>query len=183
MTVEEIREYIDQQQTGMGLPILEANGYLAVKRLKTRPIYHNAKKVGAYAPVANQVDITFIMTQEERTFYVPAFDEERGVYRFAEIGETFKRNRFGGIEPVDPVFVDDDEIDVILVPGIAFDEAGRRIGPEQDFYDELLPQYNAPRVGLACDVQRLKDLPVSDESARMNELVTESYAVTCPPSS
>lgn len=177
MTAEEVREYVNGQLHGMGLPIVEANGFLAVKRLKSHPDYVASKKIGAYAPQPDQVDITHIIPQENRDFYIPALDEELGIYRMAKMGDTFKRNNYGTVEPVNPEFAAKDELDIILVPGLAFDDQGRRIGPELDFYDDLLNYYDAVRFGMAVDAQRLKDLPVPDDSPRMDYIITESYRV------
>ncbi|QBG46582.1 hypothetical protein EGM51_03910 [Verrucomicrobia bacterium S94] len=177
MTTEEIRTYIKDQLHGMGLPIVEANGFLAVKRLKSHKDYIAARKIGAYAPQPEQVDVTHIMPQEEREFYIPALDENLGIYRMAKMGETFKRNTYGTVEPLNPEFADADELDLILVPGVAFDNEGHRIGEELDFYDDLLTFYNAVTIGLAVDAQRLKNLPVPDKAPRMDYVITESYCI------
>ncbi|MDZ8117447.1 5-formyltetrahydrofolate cyclo-ligase [Pontiella agarivorans] len=177
MTPEETRTYVKNQLHSMGLPIVEANGFLAVKRLKSHPAYVAAEKIGAYAPQPEQIDVTHLMTQNERQFYIPALDETLGIYRMAAMGETFKRNTYGTVEPVEPVFVDADELDLILVPGVAFDNEGRRLGEDLDFYDDLLKFYNAPVIGLAIDAQRLKDLPVPDDAPRMDVVITESYCI------
>jgi 5-formyltetrahydrofolate cyclo-ligase len=177
MTAEETREYIKDQMRGMGMPIIEANGFLTIKRLKSHKDYVASKKIGAYAPQPEQVDVTHIMPQDDRDFYIPALDEDLGIYRMAKMGETFKRNKYGTVEPVDPEFADKDELDIILVPGLAFDNEGRRLGPELDFYDDLLNYYDATVIGLAVDAQRLKELPVPDESPRMDYVITESFCI------
>lgn len=177
MTAQETRDYVKGQLNGMGLPIVEANGFLAVKRLKSHQNYIAAGKIGSYAPQPEQVDVTHIMPQEEREFFIPALDEKLGIYRMAKMGETYKRNKYGTVEPVDPVFAEADELDLILVPGVAFDNHGRRMGEELDFYDDLLNFYDAVVIGLAVDAQRLKDLPVPEDSPRMDYVITESYCI------
>ncbi|VGO15543.1 hypothetical protein PDESU_04128 [Pontiella desulfatans] len=177
MTKDEMRSFIASQKTGMGMPILEANGFVAVKRLKRQKAYLNAKTIGAYAPLPDDVDIARIMTDPERTFYIPAFDEKRGVYRLARMGENFKRNRFGGVEPIDPVFAEEDEIDLILVPGIAFGHSGERIGREEECYAELLPLYNALRVGICFDFQCMPAIPFDEQDLQMDMIITESKCI------
>lgn len=178
MTTQEARDFVKDQLQGMGLPIVEANGFLAIKRLKTLKDYIRSKKIGSYAPQPDQVDVTHIMPQEEREFYVPALDEKLGIYRMAKMGETYKRNQYGTVEPVDPEFAGKDELDIILVPGIAFDDEGRRVGKELDFYDDLLKYYDATMIGLAIDAQRLSGIEVPDDSPRMDYLITESFCIS-----
>jgi 5-formyltetrahydrofolate cyclo-ligase len=174
MTKEEIREYVAGQKSSMGLPILETHSLSAVKRLKRQPEYLNAKTVGAYAPLPDEVDITPAMTSSDRMYYIPAFDEELGGYRLARMGKTFKRGRFGILEPVDPVFAEKDEIDLIIVPGIAFDGNGHRIGRGGGFYDQLLPLYDATRAAICFDFQCLEKIPTEPHDCTMNLLITES---------
>jgi 5-formyltetrahydrofolate cyclo-ligase len=174
MTKDEIRTHIAGQKSSTGFPILETQSLSAVKRLKRQPEYINAKTVGAYAPLPDEVDITPLMNSTDRVFYIPAFDETLGAYRLARMGETFKRGRFGILEPVDPVFAEKDEIDLILVPGIAFDQAGHRIGRGGGFYDRLLPQYSAVRAGICFEFQCFEKIPTESHDCKMDLLITES---------
>ena len=174
MTKDEIRAQIAGQKSSVGFPILETQSLAAVKRLKRQPEYANAKAVGAYAPLPDEVDITSVMTSPDRIFYIPAFDEALGGYRLARMGDTFTRGRFGILEPVEPVFAEKDELDLIIVPGIAFDQTGHRIGRGGGFYDRLLPQYNAIRAGICFDFQCLEKIPVEPHDCLMDVLITES---------
>jgi 5-formyltetrahydrofolate cyclo-ligase len=177
MTKAEIRNYVASQKTGMGLPILEANGFVAVKRLKRQQAYLDARRIGAYAPLPDDVDIARIMTDPERTFYIPAFDEDRGIYRFARMAENFRRNRFGGVEPTNPVFAEENELDLILVPGLAFAHSGERIGREEECYAELLPLYHARLVGICFDFQCMETIPFDEQDLQMDMIITESKCI------
>jgi len=174
MTKDEIRKQIAGQKSSTGFPILESHGLAAVKRMKQLPEYLNARTIGAYAPLPDEVDITPIMTDPDRSFYIPAFDEASNGYRLARMGETFKRGRFGILEPVDPIFAEKDEIDLIIVPGVAFDQSGRRIGRGGGFYDQLLPQYHAIRAGICFDFQCLENIPTEAHDCQMDLLVTNT---------
>ena len=179
MTKNEIRERVAQNKTGMGAPILEANSTVAIRRLKGQKWFISAKKVGAFAPVPDQPDVSLVMSDPEKTFYIPAYDEAFGGYRLAKMGETFKRSRLCGLEPVDPEFADADEIDLILVPGTAYDGEGNRIGPEEDVYEKLLPFYNALKVGVAFECQYMADIPADADDAVMDIILTEAKCLDC----
>ena len=174
MTKDEAREWVFQQKHGMGQAILDAGTTLVIRSLKQSPWFLSAKKIGAFAPVPDQPDVSLVMSDPDRTFYIPAYDEEQGCYRMAKMGETFKHSRLCKFEPVAPEFADADELDLILVPGTAFDGAGHRIGPVEDVYESLLPQYNALKVGVAFDCQYLKDFPSDAGDPAVDILLTES---------
>lgn len=174
MTKAEIRKQITGQKKSVGLPDLKARSAAVIKRLKTQEIYQNAATVGAYAPLPDEVDVTPIMMQPGRTFYIPAFDDKIGSYRLAKMSGMLQRGRFGILEPIDPLFAEEDEIDLILVPGVAFDRSGRRIGRGGGFYDRLLPLYRTIRIGICFDFQLLDAIPDETHDCRMDFLLTES---------
>lgn len=174
MTKDEAREWVFQQKHGMGQAILDASTTLVIRSLKQSPWFGSAQKVGAFAPVPDQPDVSLVMSDAEKTFYIPAYDEAQGCYRMARMGETFKRSRLCNLEPVDPEFADADELDLILVPGAAFDGAGHRVGPVEDAYETLLPQYDALKAGIAFDCQYLKEFPSDAGDPVVDILLTES---------
>ena len=163
-------------------------------------LFQRAKTVGAYMPLPDEVDITPLFefgsaggvalpinfeqigganspseppTLREKTFYIPAFDEASGIYRLAEYSADLKKGKFGILEPASPVFAPE-EIDLILVPGVAFDLTGNRIGRGGGFYDHLLPQYRAVRAGICFDFQWLEKIPSEPHDCKMDFVVTES---------
>ncbi len=87
---------------------------------------------------------------------------------------------FGILEPRGSAqeHVDPGSIDVIAVPGVAFDRRGHRLGYGGGYYDRLLgDRATRPRcvVGLAFDFQVLDELPRDADDAPMDWIVTESW--------
>jgi len=72
------------------------------------------------------------------------------------------------------VFATKDELDLIIVPGVAFDRAGGRVGRGGGFYDRLLPQYSALRAGICFDFQYLEAVPAEEHDIRMDWVVTDT---------
>ena len=73
---------------------------------------------------------------------------------------------------------DIDEIDLVIVPGLAFDLHGHRLGYGTGYYDRFLKQTEATRVGVAFDVLTIDILPVAKHDVAMNTLVTESRIIS-----
>jgi len=65
------------------------------------------------------------------------------------------------------------KIDLVLVPGVAFDKNGRRLGRGAGYYDRLLKKVprKTPRLGLAFDFQVLKSVPTLSHDARLTGLI------------
>jgi len=73
-----------------------------------------------------------------------------------------------------------DKIDLILVPGVVFDESGNRIGHGMGYYDKLLRNSkNATHVGLAFELQIVDNIPVEEHDVKVDKIVTEERIINC----
>lgn len=66
-----------------------------------------------------------------------------------------------------------------LVPGVAFDPRGNRLGRGQGHYDRLLGGTRGVRVGVAWDWQLLEEVPHSPHDMPMDWIVTETRTIAC----
>ncbi|WP_018130958.1 5-formyltetrahydrofolate cyclo-ligase [Effusibacillus pohliae] len=82
----------------------------------------------------------------------------------------------GGRVPV-PV----DTIDAVLVPGVAFDRRGGRLGYGGGYYDRflLLLRSDALKIGLAYELQLVEEVPAEEHDVQLDLLVTENAVVNC----
>ena len=107
---------------------------------------------------------------------VPAWDGEGKRYRFCrwEKGMPMMAGRFKVPEPAEKAWVDKAEISVFLVPGLAFDVAGNRLGHGAGIYDTLLAGASAEAVfiGVAYDDQVVASVPVEAHDIRMHAIAT-----------
>jgi len=89
------------------------------------------------------------------------------------------RGAFGILEPgPDSDSIDPATIAVVLVPGVAFDVRGHRLGLGKGFYDRALPELtSALRIGLAYDFQLVDELPVEAHDVAMHLVVTDARLV------
>ncbi len=78
-------------------------------------------------------------------------------------------------QPFSDASVDAGEIDLIVVPGLAFDINCNRLGRGKGFYDRFLPFCkNAVKIGLAFDFQIIDSVPVLSNDVRLDMIVTET---------
>ena len=172
MTKAEIRAQIaEKKKSSQGLETLSA---AAVKTFQGLEVFRVARTVGAYMPLPGEVDVRPLFETPNKAFYIPAFDEASGGYRMARLTTELKKGRFGIPEPSVLVFAAEDELDLIIVPGVAFDRTGHRVGRGGGFYDRLLPQYCAVRAGICFGFQCLETVPAQEHDIRMDWVVTET---------
>lgn len=80
-------------------------------------------------------------------------------------------SKFGVQEPSGPA-LDVDEIDFVIVPGLAFTKAGDRLGYGQGYYDRFLPRLSAPSVGVCFTDQLVDEMPLADHDVRVDMVIS-----------
>lgn len=86
-------------------------------------------------------------------------------------GYTMNEAAFGLREPEGPA-VAAAEVDLILVPGMAFDRNNHRLGRGKGYYDRLLNEINAWKIGVCFDFQRVEEVPVEGHDVAMDLVVS-----------
>jgi 5-formyltetrahydrofolate cyclo-ligase len=101
-------------------------------------------------------------------FHLENMDELAiGMYKILEPKEELR--------PLAPKKVDVSELDLIMVPGVAFDRRGARMGHGFGYYDKLLEhaRADAPLVALAFECQLFPEIPTQDHDVFMDKIITE----------
>ena len=143
-----------------------------------------AECVALYAPAHNETDTGLILTaafQSGKRVLYPAVCGHHMVFRHVERLEELQQGTFGILEPCATAAEHQaDEADLIVVPGVAFDQSGHRIGYGKGFYDRFLhhPGRTASLVGLCHDFQ-LTDgaIPADSHDIPMDIVVTDERII------
>ena len=81
---------------------------------------------------------------------------------------------YGIEEPTGALFTDYATIDLVIVPGVAFDRDGNRLGRGKGYYDRLLPRIpSAYKVGICFPFQIVEEVPAEPFDIRMDEIITQ----------
>lgn len=142
--------------------------------------FQQAECIALYAPAHNETDTSLLLTAAfesgKRVLY-PAVCGQKMVFRLLESLESLQKGAFGIMEPC-PACTEHgvDEVDLIVVPGVAFDLTGHRIGYGKGFYDRFLHHSGrtAHLVGLCHDFQLIEGpIQVDQHDIPMEIVVTE----------
>lgn len=154
-------------------------------RVRSLPEYQSARTVMYYVDVRDEartrqalpdaiqsdqrIVIPYCVEGELELFLLESMDElEEGAYRILEPKAELRT--------VSEKQVAVDELDLILVPGVAFDRQGGRTGHGKGYYDKLLEhaRLETPLVALAFDCQIFEEIPMQSHDIYMDKVVTES---------
>lgn len=115
---------------------------------------------------------------------VPILRQKENKLEFSEISslKDLHKTPFGLLEPkkelekIAPL----DEIDLVIVPGIAFDRQGNRIGYGKGYYDRLLKQLSslAVTIGLCFEENLLESIPATKNDEKVNIVLTEKKSIS-----
>ena len=156
--------------------------------LSVQPVWQRAQHVLFFSPLADEPDITPSLDdalQADKAVALPRFDALSARYVAAGIRARAElmAGRFGALEPgPDCPVVPLNQLDLILVPGVAFDFAGRRLGRGKGFYDRLLAEVRGHKCGVAFDEQIVPQVPEEPHDVRVDSIVTPSRWHSCPRS-
>ncbi|MBN1269669.1 MAG: 5-formyltetrahydrofolate cyclo-ligase [Kiritimatiellae bacterium] len=141
--------------------------------------FRQARAVGGYLSLPHEVQTAGLIAAcwaANKRVAVPVFDHRRKLYSWGwhePQGETQHR-RWRIAEPLRIRPAAGREIDLILVPAVAVDRAGRRLGHGGGYYDRMLAETRALRVAVVFDFQVLEAVPARSHDSIMDVIVTEN---------
>lgn len=149
------------------------------RNLSALECYTNAVRVALYFPVRNEVDTSEIfsdITASGKEAYFPVAREGNIVFRRVSDLSELSPGAYGIPEPPASAPVADvRELDLIFIPGVAFDVSGNRIGYGKGYYDRALSSVPlGKRIALAYGFQLLKSVPRGEHDLGCGMVITES---------
>ena len=137
-----------------------------------------------YMPLKNETDTADIINAafaDGKSVIFPVTNSETGGITpyYAKADTQFCVGAFQVREPRTKDVADTGDIDIILVPGIAFSKNGVRVGFGKGCYDRLLKDTNAVKVGYCYDFQLCDEILADSHDVNMDYIVSESGIIKC----
>ncbi len=181
-----IRQTILARRRALGADEKRSTSLLAQRALIGTREFAAARIIGLYAPVHNEVETAEVMREalaSGKTVLFPTVCSGGLEFRKVADPSELRKGAFGIPEPCPlcPVH-SPEEADLIVVPGVAFDIDGRRIGYGKGYYDRALHHLegNGRLVGLCYDFQVIQEIPGEPHDVRMDMIITERRVIRPP---
>ncbi|MBT3465202.1 5-formyltetrahydrofolate cyclo-ligase, partial [archaeon] len=146
--------------------------------LKILKEYVNANSILFYVSFGNEVDTHELIKKailDGKKVYVPKMNGEDIEVHLLKDFSTLKENKLGILEPNGSEAIKSiDEINIIIIPGVAFDKKGNRIGFGKSNYDRFLKNIEVKKIGLAYDFQVVENIEIEEHDIPIDILITES---------
>lgn len=156
----------------------------AARRVLALAPYEGARCVMAYMACRGEIDLAPVIEDvlsRGKTLLLPRC-EAPGIMTARRVTalSQLKAGAFGVMEPDEACTIcPPEEIDLMLVPGTAFDASGGRLGQGGGYYDRFVARTQALRVGICHDFALVARVPALEHDMRMDCIITPGRTV-CP---
>ena len=179
LTKQNIRREMAAKRKALEAQWLEAASVKVAKNLQSLDAFRAAQTVALYMGMDGEVDLDGlfpICRKLGKRTCIPVFNAKTKLYEMAEITENTPchTGHYGIREPISPSLVAMNDIDLIAVPGIAFDPNGTRLGRGGGYYDRLLEGFRGYAAGVAFDFQILPQIPADAHDQPVECIATET---------
>ncbi len=144
------------------------------------PYVHQAKSVGIYSPINNEVDVTSLLTlaQHNRIFALPRVISKTEMEMVSWHNNILMScSSFGIQEPQEGEILTPTDLDVILIPLVAFRHDGVRLGYGAGYYDRYLQHCTALKIGIAYAFQCCDECEERPHDQLMDVVITETQCI------
>lgn len=179
-----LRRAFLEKRRNLPQSLRQCKSALILKVLLSEKVFSDASRVALYFPVNGEVDTREIFRKcvdlEKKVFFPKTLGSDLVFLRTRNIEELAPGNFSIPEPPAEAERARNDEVDLVLVPGVAFDFSGNRIGYGKGFYDRFLKDIPRQiRFGLAYRFQVLESVPSDKTDVKTGRIITEDGAIDC----
>ena len=175
---QRMRELLIQKRRMLSAEERTAQSELILSQLEKMTVFREAKTVLLYYPKNNEVDVLplFKRYKRDKVLLLPVTHRNGMTANPYEGNDKMHRGKVGIPEPTTPPF--EGNIDVIIVPAVAFDKEGNRLGRGGGYYDRFLKkQSHATFIGVGYDFQLVDEVPVRKHDQKMHRIILPSQTI------
>ena len=170
-------------------PIAQLTASIKIADLLSQHLlFKNSQTIAGYFSVNNEINpqpLLELAWQKNKTCYLPVVADKLLQFHLYQPNDHLRKNHFDIPEPTSEKIINPQELDLILVPLVAVDQQGTRLGMGAGYYDRTFsfllnnPKVNKPYlVGLAYDWQIVEKIDVEEWDVPLDAVVTETRITT-----
>lgn len=178
MTKQELRRQIRAQKKQYTACQMAAMSEQICSKVLRSAWWQEAGTLLLYYPLSDEVDVRPLIQEaykSDKRVLLPVCKGEDLELHLYEGEESLTSGAFGIMEPTAPLFTLDDypDIQLVIVPGMAFDKAGHRLGRGRGYYDRLLPKLSAAKLlGICFPFQFQEVVPTNIYDIPVHKVIT-----------
>ncbi len=176
LSKKELRNRIRSIRRSLSADQHQALSQSILEHIKTSGILNNADLILAFCPFDGEPDISPIFSEiikaGKKLLLPKVVGKSMKLCKVCSI-ETLNPGNFCILEPAECEEVDPEKVELALVPGVAFDRKGCRLGMGKGYYDRILGKVRGLKVGVAFSFQVLEEIPCDPWDQNVDAILTE----------
>lgn len=171
---QELRRHIALLKKGYTSSELKELSDEVLNKLEADPLFEKAQTILMYYSLKDEVQTHDFVERwgKKKKILLPVVVGDDLVLRTYAGKDHLAEGAFHIDEPTGTTFTDYDAIDLVIVPGVAFDSNGNRLGRGKGYYDRLLPRIGAAKIGICFPFQLLKEIPTEPFDKKMDKIIS-----------
>ena len=185
LSKKELRQQFCAKRAALSAAEQKSASFNAIKKLLTHAVFQNAQTIALYLPHQGEIDISALFQQQNKQYYLPVLDPDQSQHLLFvkySLNEPLQLNRYKILEP--PLnknkILSAQQLDLVLMPLVAFDLQGHRLGMGAGYYDFTFAFLNTTSrpvtpylMGLAYEWQRVNNLAAEKWDVKLNAVITD----------
>jgi 5-formyltetrahydrofolate cyclo-ligase len=184
---KQLRQSCREIRASLGQDCHHKASLMICRHIEAWPVFQKAAVILSYLPMRAEVDLlSLIENNPQKNWLVPRILSQGRMLFHPYDPERLLRHRFGMLEP-DPALpvIPADQVELVLTPGLAYDQHGWRLGYGGGFYDRFLSgQHTFVSLGVTYQALLQINLPHQEYDVPVQYLVTEngvkSFSIDTP---
>lgn len=173
MDKKELRLHIKNLKKQHSKEALKEQSELILNKLEENNLFIESKTVMLYSSLPDEVQTHDFLEKwrHEKKIILPTVVGDDIIPVELSEETEFAVGDFNILEPQNKPY--DGDYDLIVVPGVAFDRNGNRIGRGKGYYDRFLCKHlSVKRIGICFDFQLVENVPTEDNDIKMDEIIS-----------
>jgi 5-formyltetrahydrofolate cyclo-ligase len=180
MLKSQLRRQLLKQRQSLSQIVWQEKSDRLCQNLRCFSLWKNARTILAYFSIRQEPDIQSLFTQERCWGFSRCVGESL-IWHSWTPGDSLVVGKYGIPEPhPDAPILEPTDVDLILIPAVACDSCGYRLGYGSGFYDRLLslPDWrDIPTIGILFDFAYLSEIPTDTWDQKLSAICTETRTI------
>lgn len=172
----QLRKYIKEEKAKISHAEKQNRSEVIWRKMEVDDTFRKAKTIMLYWSMADEVHTHDFIEKwhDAKRIILPAVNGDKLDLKVYEGYHSMVRGaHFGIMEPAGSDFTALGSIDLIVVPGVAFDHQNNRMGRGKAYYDKLLQKVSCAKYGVCFDFQLLENVPADEHDIPMDRVITD----------
>lgn len=176
MDKQTIRKQMKQARLDLSNEEYIDKSNLIINALKKHYFFKTAKTIGIYVSFNNEVETISLIEEvlQHKNICIPKIQNNTMEFYRIDSMKNTRRSSFGILEPMEDTIINKQEIDLLIIPMLAYTKDNYRIGYGGGYYDCYLQGYHGKTLGIAFSFQKVDSVIIEKHDVPLDYIINEN---------